>query len=236
MKKLRAISVDGENVILDPHHAEVLRLKEGEFVKALLPDGRFAIVEVIEPTSKVGKIQQVIERYEKDWKITVGISLLKKQHNETAVKFLSLLGVQRIIPLISRRVEVKLKMEKKEKFRRRLERLSIEFAKISGAPPPAIDEITHISKLNPHNFDVKMVFWEKSTNLLTPEVLLKIKQEIKKGSILFIVGPEGGFDDSEIDFLRGVGFSDYSAGDLIITAEMFPIYIASILDFFLNVR
>lgn len=231
MKKIRAISVEGEKVFLDPHHAEVLRLEEGEFVKALLPDGRFALIEVVEP--KVGRIQQITGGYEWNWKIAVGICLLKKQNNETAVRFLSLVGVSRIIPLISRRVEVKIGGERKEKFRKRLERLAVESARISGTPPPKIDEITHINRLNPEGFDVKMVFWEKSTNLLNLDALLEIR-EMKKGSIFVIVGPEGGFDDSEIDFLRSVGFSDYSVGDLIITAEMFPLYVVSILNFVLN--
>ena len=50
-------------------------------------------------------------------------------------------------------------------------------------------------------------------------------------SITIVVGPEGGFDSSEIDFLNENGFINVSLGKRILRSETAPLYMLSVISF-----
>lgn len=230
MKKIRGIKIDGDFVFLNPHHFDVLRIKEGEKVKVLLPDGNFAVAEVIDEKSKKAKVLEIIKPIEKKVKITCAIPLLKKEKTEKIVEFLSLIGVEEIIILITQRGEVKPTKDKQEKIKERLKRISLENSRISGVKTPKIEGFIKLEDLAELDFQEKIVFWENSSQKITKEIIEKIFS--KSGNLIFAVGPEGGFAEEEIELLRKFGWKDFTIGEKILTAELFPVYMASIFDFF----
>lgn len=231
MKKIRSVKEEGGFVLLEPNHARVLRLKVGDVVKVLLTDGGFAIAELVDESEMKARIVQLVPPIERNSEIYAALSLLKRQRTETAVEFLSQLGVKKIIPVVTERSEVVPSKDKEVKIRERLVRLSREAARISGVRPPEIVEVLDVRKL-PNVLDregvrERVVFWESSENTFSPAKLVGRK-------IVVLVGPEGGFSEREIRFLRDVGFVDYNAGERIMKAEFFPLYIFSVLDFLLG--
>jgi RNA methyltransferase, RsmE family len=230
MKKISALKVEGDLVYLDKKHAYVLRISEGEKVKVLLPSGNFALVEVIDSDKMVGRILEFIKPIENKSKISVFISLLKKEKLEKVVEYLSIIGVERIVPVITHRCEVRPSYDKQFKIIERLKRISYENARISGVAPPKIENIFQIEKIRDEDYEKKIVFYEHSANPFSYEVLKGLISS--KGKIAIFVGPEGGFSEEEISYLVENGWQDFSLGERIFTAELFPIYIISIFDFF----
>ncbi len=227
MKKIRAIEVSGDEVYLNPHHFDVLRLRNGDLVIALLPSGDFAKVEVIDVERKTGRIVEVIGAEIPPKRVCVGLSILKKSKNETQVEFLSLIGVDAIIPLMTSRVDFSIPIDKMKKVRERLQKIALESARISGVKPPVIHDITPLERINQisEQYEEKIVFWEGAEKILSHDDI------INTNSIIFVVGPEGGFSEHDIKLLERYGFEPRSLGQRILTAEFFPIYFLSALDF-----
>jgi 16S rRNA (uracil1498-N3)-methyltransferase len=230
MKKIRALKVEGSIAYLNKKHAYVLRIKEGEKIKILLPSGDFALAEVVDSENMRAKILEFIPPVENKLKISIAIPLLKKGKTEKIVEYLSIVGVEKIIPVITRRSEVRPKDEKKLKIEQRLAKISVEYARISGVKPPEIEKIVSLEKLQDNQYQKKIVFYELSTKILSYDDLKNIISSSDK--IIILIGPEGGFDEDEISYLRSRGWEDFSIGNKILTSELFPIYIISIFDFF----
>lgn len=235
MKKIRSLREEGEIALLDPKHTRVLRIQIGENVKILLSDGRFALGKIIDLEEPKAHIYEIIPPIEPKYQIYLVLSILKKQKSEQAVEFSSQIGIRKIIPVITERVEIDPTLEKKIKIRERFIKIAIENAKVSGTKPPEINEIVDMRKvpevLNKDGVKLRLVFWENSDQKFVPDI---INKQEKKTAIF--VGPEGGFSEKEIYFLRGHGFSDFNVGERIIKAEFFPMYICSVLDFILNIQ
>jgi 16S rRNA (uracil1498-N3)-methyltransferase len=230
MKKIRALKVEGSIAYLNKKHAHVLRIKEGEKIKILLPSGEFALAEVVDSENMRAQILEFIPPVENKLKISIAIPLLKKEKTEKIVEYLSIIGVEKIIPVITRRSEVRPKDEKKLKIEQRLAKISVEYARISGVKPPEIEKIVSLEKLQDNQYQKKIVFYELSTKILSYDDLKNIISSSDK--IIILIGPEGGFDEDEISYLRSRGWEDFSIGSKILTSELFPIYIISIFDFF----
>ena len=230
MKKIRALKVEGSIAYLNKKHAYVLRIKEGEKVKILLPSGDFALAEVVDSENMRAQILEFIPPVENKLKISIAIPLLKKGKTEKIVEHLSIIGVEKIIPVITQRSEVRPKDEKKLKIEQRLAKLSAEYARISGVKPPQIEKIVLLEKLEDNQYQKKIVFYESSPRILSYDDLESIVSSSDR--IIILIGPEGGFTEDEIESLRSRGWEDFSIGSKILTSELFPIYIISIFDFF----
>ena len=53
----------------------------------------------------------------------------------------------------------------------------------------------------------------------------------KRDTIIIVVGPEGGFTDSEINYLENSGFISTSLGENILRAETVPLYVLSVINY-----
>ena len=88
-----------------------------------------------------------------------------------------------------------------------------ERAKIPTCYPP----ITFDKLLN-NDFDKIIVFAERSTEKSLKNYLKE--NPVKKGdNILVIIGPEGGFSESEFEYFRNKNLPLITLGDLILKAE-----------------
>ena len=65
--------------------------------------------------------------------------------------------------------------------------------------------------------DLKIVFWENETTLLSRDFGLKGEGPVKK--IMLMLGPEGGFASQEIETARKSGFRVAGLGPRILRAE-----------------
>lgn len=129
------------------------------------------------------------------------------------------LGVNRIIPVMMERSVVRFNNDKdKEKKWERWNRIALEASKQCGRlsvpmveKPVTLKEAISLVK----DTDLKMVPYENEEDLRLKSLLRDKNPE----SVAFIIGPEGGFAESEVTLLKEAGFTTVSLGKRILRTE-----------------
>ena len=142
--------------------------------------------------------------------VALALSLIKKDNMELVVQKATEIGVSYIFPLISDR------SEKKSLNMLRARKIAIEASEQSGrgdilhiAEPVELEEFLESDVLA--QFEGKIVFQPYS------EVFQPLTYDNQ--SVLFCIGPEGGFSEREIDMLMQSDFKKFSLGEFTLRAE-----------------
>lgn len=209
------------------HIYKVLRLSEGEIVTINNCSGE-EFLGKIKLVSKQEVIVEITEKLDVNNESNVEIFLYqglpKAQKMDLIVQKGTELGINKFIPVITARVDIKLKGEFKKLDR--LNRISLEAAKQSKRtiipivedPIKFEDMIKSIEEMdlmlvpyeNAENFGIKTLFkdFQGDKNFL---------DKIKKVGVL--VGPEGGFEQEEIEILKNSGAKIITLGNRILRTE-----------------
>jgi len=143
-------------------------------------------------------------------------SVLNSDAQTSAVQKASEMGVKGIIPLYTDNCAVKEAVIKSkiEKWRK----TALESVKqCERADIPEVFEISYIKDIV-KNFDTVIVFAEKYTQMNFFEYVKKHPVD-KNGSILLIIGPEGGFSEREFEFFKSENIPLITMGNLIYRAD-----------------
>lgn len=142
------------------------------------------------------------------------------------------LGVYEVIPVATKRAVVKLDKKKEESKRKRWNAISESAAKQSKRT--IIPEVTQIMTFAEaikyaSSMDVKVIPYELAEGM---EETRKIFSEIKPGnSVAIFVGPEGGFEESEIAMAQEAGVLPITLGKRILRTETAGMTVLSVLMF-----
>ncbi len=187
----------------------VLKLKIGEQI--LLCDGRGGevLVEILE-ISAVGVKLKVLEERENEHESVKGVTLycaiLKRENFDWVCQKATEIGVAEIVPLITKRT-VKLDIKKE-----RLEKIIKESAEQSGR---TVLPILH----EPVTFEVAV----KQSTKNEVNVLFDVSGAPPAGGAPkrtgIFIGPEGGWDESELKIIKLSGYQLVSLGKLTLRAE-----------------
>lgn len=165
-------------------------------------------------------IKELNENNELDIDITVILALIKNDKMDFAIQKLSELGVKRIVPYKAYRSVVK-----EGKGSNKIDRYK-KIAKEASEQShrniiPEIMDYVDINDLEKYKSDINIVAYEKNDD---------IKGDFKKAkSYTFIIGPEGGFDEKEIEKIINMGYSPISLGKRVLRAETAAIYLTSLI-------
>lgn len=209
---------------LDCNHIQnVFRLNVGDKLRVI--DGQFEYITEIISVAKKEIILNIIEKnednYSIDRKIDVALGVLKNDKMNLAIQKLTEIGVNKIIPLQTERVVVKLN-EKKEKW----DTIVKEALKqCRGVKFVEIDSLTKLENIKFSEYDKILYAYENSEQ--SQKIHEVIKDENKK--ILYIIGPEGGITLDEVGFLKKSGAIEVSLGKRILRAETAAIILGGIL-------
>jgi len=209
----------GEELVLDPeesyHLSKVLRRSVGDPIEVLNGKGCVAKAECISISSKqvVVRISSVRDHKKEKPVPRMVLAMTKGGKFEDQIKPLTELGVDRIMPLLSDRTEIK---QDRKIFRNKVEKwakLAMEACKQSGNPwLPRIDQpITLPEYLNDHT---GLILVASLTENSSP---LKIDKQQDSYDIL--VGPEGGWTDSEESKFKECGAKFFSLGKYTLRTE-----------------
>lgn len=159
-------------------------------------------------------LREVENSHETRLRINLYMALIKQDKFELALEKTTEVGVSSIIPVIFKRTVVNIN-GKEDKKLLRWQKILESAAKQSKRD--IIPTINNPEKLE--NIDFKgtlIVPYEGAENLYIDDVLKGIK-DIEEISIL--IGPEGGFDESEIEYLKNLGCKIVTLGTRILRAE-----------------
>lgn len=150
-------------------------------------------------------------------KITLYISLIKKDNLELVVEKATELGVSKIIPILSER------SEKKSFNLERAKKIAIEASEQCGRAD--VPEITSIKQLvdSIEEAEGETIVFDPSGDSLHNSKL------INHNSCSLFIGPEGGWSPKELDLFKDKNAQVYSLGTLILRAETAVIAALSLL-------
>jgi len=224
------LKIEGSEV---RHIRRVLRLKVGDEIVIFDGSGKEYECTIFEegPSSVVIRIQNISSsERESPLDITLAQSLLKGEKMDYLIQKATELGVKEIIPFFSSRSIPLLERSNRLERSHRWERIAVEASKQCGRGIiPKIELLQEYSEIlsTPSQDSLHLILWEKEGKKL--KEILKASNEKKK--IFFIVGPEGGFSQEEVEHAKRMGFIPITLGERILRSETASLCLLSILQY-----
>ncbi len=228
------IDINGKSV----NHINVLRHKINDEIE--INEYIIKIVSISKDNLIGEIIQKVSKRGEPNVQITLYQGYLKSDKMDIVVQKAVELGVKNIVPVITKNTVVKLDEKDKIKKIERLNKIAIESIQQCGRTDDVtvknVENIQSILDSLIQN-NVNIIAYERSTNSLKECIenfKIKLKKEDKKSvRIGVIIGPEGGFDKQEIDYLTSnlSNIYEVSLGERILRSETASSYMLSVLGY-----
>jgi 16S rRNA (uracil1498-N3)-methyltransferase len=207
------------------HLRDVLRLREGEKVNVFDGDGKEFLCE-IETISKKETSLKIIKEIapsspESNLNLTLAVALLKGEKFDLVIQKAVELGVCKLVPLNTKRADVRLKDA--DKKQERWQKIALEACKQSGrARLMSIEMPVDFEKFIRVADGARILFAERSgAGFSTIDADKKITA---------LVGSEGGWENAEIEFAASNGFQIITLGGRILRAETAAIAISALLQ------
>jgi 16S rRNA (uracil1498-N3)-methyltransferase len=223
------LRVEGREV---RHLRNVLRLNVGDTLTIF--DGSGTEYEGVIAEVRSSAVRIMINRSsspqrDSPLEITLAQSLLKGEKMDMLIRKATELGVTGIVPFFSSR-SIPL-LEKRQKMNRhgRWEKIAVEASKQCGRGvlPKVwpIQDYPGVLQLAPQE-SMKLILWEREGSGLK-----EILRRSEGGSIFFVVGPEGGFSEREVEEAKRKGFTPIFLGKRILRSETTSLSVLSILQY-----
>jgi len=234
MQEYFAIKKINENFILseqDNFHIErVLRMRDGDHIVVTYDSCKYDCVVSFCNGVNVTINSRLDVNNELECEITLVYGVPKKDKFELVIQKSCELGVSNIVPFLAKR---SIPVLDDKNTNKKLERWNM-IAKEACEQSKRNKLVTVASPVN-----LKQVLDFKSElNLIAYEDLncegsshLYELLENNPKSITIVVGPEGGFDKNEVDYLVNNGFVSVSLGKRILRSETAPLYMLSVIGF-----
>lgn len=213
------ITIIGEDV---KHIKNVLRLIEGDIVSLCDKQGTDYVAEICD-LSKEKIICNILETKISDTEPPIEVILYQGLPKSTKMDLIvqksTELGVAKIIPVITDRTVVKIQDRKKEEKKLdRWNKITEEAAKQSKRSiiPEVYQILTFEEMLETLNSDELIIVPYENEEVVGIKGVLKDKSYKK---VKIIIGPEGGFEDKEIESLKAIGANIVSLGPRILRTE-----------------
>lgn len=226
------IRITGEDV---NHIKNVLRMKPGEEIRVSDGTGRdyFCRIESIETEQVTAEIvREEQNTTELPSRIVLFQGLPKGDKMEWIIQKAVELGVGEIVPVSCRRCVVKLDPKKEEGKLRRWNTISESAAKQSKRLIiPRIMPVMTLKEAIAYggSLDIRLIPYENENGM--PNSGRLIKDCVPGKSIGILIGPEGGFDGSEVEYARACGWNPISLGKRILRTETAGMMLLSVLMF-----
>lgn len=203
------------------HLRDVLRLKTNDLICVFNErneeaQGRILSIGSQEVTVQIQKVEMNKIKFPQ---IVLACALPKKGKFELIIEKVTELGVDEIIPMVTRRTEILLEGKRREQKLTRFKTVALNAAKqCKRTSIPNIHPIT--------SFKDALLLLTKTSRVFIPslilqrENLLKALQEISRPEkISFLIGPEGDFTPEEYTEAQKMGCIPVSLGETILKVE-----------------
>lgn len=220
------------------HIRNVLRMRTGEEV--LIADGqgseyRCKLTDLGEDEIHAQILWKLDGNAELSSEITLFQGLPKSDKMDLIVQKCVELGVSRIVPVSTRRTVVKLDAKKEQTRVKRWATISESAAKQSGRG--VIPEVTGVQTFREaleeaKKLDVLLIPYERAENMAETR---RVMGEIRPGqSVGIFIGPEGGFEESEVEEAVAAGARAITLGKRILRTETAGLAVMAMLGYLLE--
>lgn len=232
-KENKEIIITGSDV---NHIINVLRMKAGEEVLISDGNGNDYLGRIKDGSDRDKVLVDITdEKYEGSElpsKIYLFQGLPKSGKMEMIIQKAVELGVYEIIPVATKRAVVKLDAKKESAKLKRWNGISESAAKQSRRSIiPKVNNVMSFKEAINYakTLDINLIPYENYKDMSeTKEVIANVKKGMSVG---IFIGPEGGFDEAEIDTAVESGINRISLGKRILRTETAGLMIVSVLMF-----
>jgi 16S rRNA (uracil1498-N3)-methyltransferase len=196
---------------------DVLRLKTGDTIIVFDSGGHEykATIASIDKKQVELNLTPLKTRKSSDIRLTVACAVPKAGRMDDIIDHLTQLGVERIVPMITDRVVVKLDAIAGEIRLPRWQKIAQSAAQqCQRSSVPVISPVTDVKKVisESRDFDLKLMPHLSGERTLIKDVLVKSRAK----NIIVLVGPEGDFTHEEVELALHNGFIPVSLGDTVL--------------------
>ena len=218
----------------------VLRFKGGE--KIMVSDSNKTYYAKINTVTKDEVTFEILEEKAGNTELPVFVSIFqgypKGDKMEEIIKHGTELGAKEIVPTFMKRSIVKLEEKKINSKLERFRKIAKEAAEQSYRDSiPQIPSIPYLKTIDFSSFDVKIVCYEESAKNGELKAFKSIISNLSENMrVACVIGPEGGIDDAELEYLKALGFIPCALGPRILRTETAVFYILSAISYEMELK
>ncbi len=217
----QAVRIAGPDV---NHIKNVLRMKQGEEIIICNGQGKdcYCIIDRVSENEIIALVQTVKDtETELGTRITLFQGVPKSDKMELIIQKAVELGVYEIVPVMTKRVIVKLDDKKKEaKKLERWQAIAEGAAKQSGRGIiPIIKPVQTYAQAIDYakTFDKNVIPYENAKGMQNTRDIMNGLSKYKTVGVF--IGPEGGFEETEVDRAKQAGIDPITLGKRILRTE-----------------
>ena len=197
------------------HIAHVFRRKVGDEV--ILSNGRGllakGVISNIEKKLLSVTIDDITTMQRSSPQIAIAFPLLKNKHDNLIIEKLTELGVKDFFPIVTERTVRKPSKNTVEKFNK------VAIAAMKQCDNAFLPQIHNVQSLSELINEIKEFTPVVALEIGKHKTLVDVIKDSENRSICIIIGPEGGFDNSEIEYLQRENITTFTLGNHILRAE-----------------
>ncbi len=213
------------------HLREVLRLRAGDQVNVFDGTGKEFRCTITNVRRDETLLENCVEiepyKLESPLRLTLAVALLKGDKFDLVVQKATELGVNTVIPVMTKHADIHLRgASDADKRITRWRRIALEATKQSGrsAVMSVESPVTLDAVIVDENYDLRVMFSERDGGSLEKDLVAT------PSSICALVGSEGGWSDEELALAGGAGWKIVTLGGRIMRAETAAISVAVLLQ------
>ncbi|MNJ26482.1 Ribosomal RNA small subunit methyltransferase E [compost metagenome] len=197
----------------------VLRMAAGDAVQLFDGSGQEYLGQLLEVGKKTVRVQ-LNETFagpaDSSLKVHLGQGLSRGERMDWAIQKATELGANIITPIVSERCEVRLKDERADKRLAHWRQVAISACEQCGR--------SSVPQINP---PVLLADWLKACDEQLKLVLHPVAEPLvshqKPDSLAFLIGPEGGLSEAEVEQAKAAGFQAARLGPRVLRTETAPV-------------
>ena len=214
------------------HLTKVMRAKVGDYIEVVDENHNafLAVAKSVNPL--IIEIQEpILKNSELPTSVTLFFGLAKSDKIEFVIQKAAELGAKRVVLFQGKRSVVKFS---NEDFNRKVNRYNAIAKEASEQCHrqfiPEIIYADNLSKIEQYLCDVNLFAYELEAS--KSNLIDAIDENAKTVSV--IIGPEGGFDECEAEYLATLHFKPVSLGKRILRCETAAVYALSVISYLLE--
>ena len=214
----------------DSHHViNVMRMKVNDEVEIVYDNKLFlGSIKSLETPVEVSLLKEINTLSNTIPKVIIAQALVKEQKMDYILQKSCELGVSEIIPIKTIRSVVKVDSDDSKKVSRWSKILKEASEQSKRVDIPKIRNVIDLKELVKIDADHKFICSVKESSKTIKSVLSNVNIS---DTIIFVIGPEGGFDTKEEDYLIDNGFSSITFGNNVLRTETSSLYILSVINY-----
>ena len=197
----------------------VLRHAAGDAVQLFDGSGQEylgALIEVGKKAVRVELREQLAGQAESPLRIHLGQGLSRGERMDWAIQKATELGVCEITPIVSERCEVRLKDERADKRLAHWRQVAISACEQCGRSVlPVIHAPITLAEWQGHV--------QAELKLVLHPVAAPLESHARPHNLAFLIGPEGGLSEAEVEQAKAAGFHAARLGPRVLRTETAPV-------------